>query len=181
MLRGGDRLNAILRKISQVSRHLNGRIQIAQAIDQPIGQCLLTCPNTSLPDRINRLYAHTSPFRTTSQEGAVISFNSSLHQHFLVRRHRSSDIAQIGKGMGFHHVGGDIQLLEQSSHVGEHTKDTDRAGQGVRLSYDLIGCARDVITTRSRHVTHRNHHRLLLLQSLHLFPDLIGDIGTTTR
>ena len=80
--------------------------------------------------------------------------------------------------VGLHFVEAHAQLvLEQSAKVGEHAEDADTAGEGGRLGNNPVAAATDVVAARGCHAAHRHHDGLLLLEHLHLVPDLLRGVG----
>ena len=68
----------------------------------------------------------------------------------------------------------DAHLFVQPAQVRLAEDDADRAGLGLRVGDDRVAGHRHVVAAGGRQVRHRNHHRLLLAQQVHLPPDVVG-------
>ena len=90
--------------------------------------------------------------------------------------------AQIGRRIGLGYVDRNAQLVaERLLAVEYQSEHADRPGQRDRRSHDGIGGTRNVISARSRHISHRNDHRALLADLLDLVPDHFGSQRAAAR
>src|SRR3712207_9243790 len=64
--------------------------------------------------------------------------------------------------------------------IGYKPEDTDRPGDGRRLSVDLAGSCRHVVAAGCCVVAHRDHDRLGLLRLVYSVPQLFGYVAATT-
>ena len=72
----------------------------------------------------------------------------------------------------------DRQLFEQLVARRQHAEDANRSGHCGRIGDHRISAHRDPVAARSRHITHRHHHRLAgLARQLQLAPHDLGSKG----
>ena len=69
---------------------------------------------------------------------------------------------------------GDSELVVQPVQIRLPENHPDGAGQRRRVGHDRVAGHRHEVAARSRRIRHRDHHRLLLAEQVHLAPDLVA-------
>ena len=84
----------------------------------------------------------------TLAEQFVAATDIGLQQCHLIGVNRPGGIAEVGKFIGLYFIELDTQFLRQQlADIGEHAIDADGAGNGGRLSNDVVGRTADVVAT----------------------------------
>src|SRR5690606_15348002 len=98
------------------------------------------------------------------------------------RVHRTRHVEGTSKTRGADAVGMHADLVQAAGEVRDHAEDADRTGDGGLVGVDAVGVHADPVTTGSRHVAHRHHHRLAGgLERVHFAADLLGGEYFTAR
>ena len=105
-----------------------------------------------------------------------------LQKHRRRRTNRTIDAQLTRERRRTHTIDADAEFLECTGCGREEPENTDGSGDGRRARPDFVGGCGDVIATRGREISHRNHNRTLRsLERDELSVDLLRGRHATAR
>ena len=147
-------------------------LQTANLIDQTDAVAVVTRPNATLTNGVNRVEGHITTVGNVIYEGRIDLLNAAHNLRALVAANGTEGHTHIGRGVGLGNVDGYTQLVvERLLGVEHQTENTDRTRQRRSVGNDSVSGCRDVVTATCSVVAHRHDDRFLLTQQLHLAPD----------
>ena len=141
-------------------------------------------PYTSFADGLDIILADMTAFGTTGSEEVITALYHRLHHRALFGVHALEDeiILERRVLVGRDAIQIQTHFVTQFGYIRNGTENTDRTGDSGRLGIDIIRSAGDIITARSRVVTHRNNNRnAVCFDFLYGMPDLFAGVRRTTR